>query len=120
MVRNYKKKPGTRRLQYTQDAVATALIELEEGFTDREVSDKYNIPRRTLQNRFKGKVKNPGQFGRNIALLAEELASPCPECSSIKGLRVRLRFGHVATLCLLSLDKDASIYPSVQNQHARR
>ncbi|KAK8383436.1 hypothetical protein O3P69_019076 [Scylla paramamosain] len=37
MVRTYKKKPGVKRLQYTQGAVATALVDLQGDRTDLEI-----------------------------------------------------------------------------------
>lgn len=75
MVRNYKKKEGTTRLQYSQDDVAAALVSINEGESITAASRRTGIPKTTLLKRYKGKVAKAGQSGRHTALLAgEELA----------------------------------------------
>ena len=69
MVRNYTKKADTRRLKYTQDAMACALMDMDAGATVRETSVKYGIPTTTLHKRLHGQIQQPGQSGRHTALL---------------------------------------------------
>ena len=52
MPRKYKRKRGTRPYQnYTEDSLQEALLAMEAGITQKDVSKKYGIPVRTLRNK---------------------------------------------------------------------
>ena len=73
MVRNYKRKPESNRVNYSQEDMVRALMDLQNGEdTIRTVSARYQIPVVTLHRRWKGTVKNPGQMGHPTALLLDE------------------------------------------------
>ncbi|KAG0695202.1 hypothetical protein GWK47_027004 [Chionoecetes opilio] len=75
MVKNYKKKQNTGRLQYSQDDMVAAVLDVNEGMSERAASAKHNAPQSTLHHRICGHVQSPGQSGRSTALLQiEEVA----------------------------------------------
>jgi len=72
MPRNYKKKEGVRKLLYTQENIVKACLDVEDGMSINAAAKKNNVPISTLRTRVQGLVMNPGQSGRNTALLAFE------------------------------------------------
>jgi len=72
MVRNYIRKTSTKRVNYSQDDMARALIDLNKGSSVRLISARYGIPKSTLSERFLGNVERPGELGRKTALLKYE------------------------------------------------
>lgn len=62
MVRNYKKKSGSRSFQnYRSEEVEGAPKEMAKNVSSRVAGEKYGIPYRTLQNKKNGKsVRKPG------------------------------------------------------------
>ena len=73
MVRNYKQKPDDKRLNYIEDDIACALLDLAKGEEPiRSITARYNIPLATLHMRWRGNVKTPGVLGHPIALLQDE------------------------------------------------
>jgi hypothetical protein len=75
MVRNYKKKENTGRLLYCQDDMASAIVDVGGGMSERLAAAKWKVPQSTLHHRLCGHIHLPGQSGSHTALLAgEELA----------------------------------------------
>ena len=73
MVRTYKKKGST--LNYTEEDVAKALVDIEEGLSIRAASRKYGVPVSSLHQRLTGRSRSPRKIGRKTCLLrVEELA----------------------------------------------
>lgn len=72
MVREYKKKYNTGRLNYTQDNMASALVDVGEGMTERAAAAKWKVPKSTLHHRVCGHIQSPGRSGNHTALLAGE------------------------------------------------
>lgn len=71
MVRNYQKKKPTL-LQYSEDDMARALLDIQDGMSVRQAAIKYNIPRATIQARLKGRSQSPRKIGKKPALLRNE------------------------------------------------
>lgn len=67
--------PSQCRPEYSEEAVALALMDVDKGISYGEAAKAYNVPKMTLLRRYKGKIRSPYKFGHKLALLwTEEFA----------------------------------------------
>ena len=64
--------PKVRRRRWGLKDMETAMEAVEKGTTVSEASRQFNVPRKTLDDRVKGRVQHGSNPGPNTALTAEE------------------------------------------------
>lgn len=73
MPRTYVRKPNSGRLNYSQEDMLRALMDLErENLTVRQAAERHHVPFASLHRRRHGKALNPGQLGKGTALMPNE------------------------------------------------
>ena len=67
-----KRIPSQRRPEYSEEAMALALMNVDKGISYGEAAKAYNVPKTTLLRRYKGKIRSPYKFEHKLALLRTE------------------------------------------------
>ena len=74
MGRHYERKVGARHYRdYTQEQLKQAIQAVCDGVSLRDAAEEFNIPKSTLENKFKGKhantVGHPTVLSKEVELM---------------------------------------------------
>lgn len=106
MVRNYKRKTGDTP-KYSEEAMVLAMMDVNDGMTQRAAAKKHRVSQTTLRRRYHGIVKSPGKIGRKTALLRNEEFAIASNLASLGDFGLAFDFQELRNFIKYYLDMSA-------------